>query len=235
MGEEFGNAGSRTHDFGNRARRAVEKARDQVAAVVAAGRGDVVFTSGATESNNLAILGLAEHGRQTGRRHLVSTQIEHNAVLEPLAALTRQGFELTLVPPTRAGRSRRRRFETPSGRTRCSSRSCTSTTRPASCSRSRRSRISWRATPAYFHVDAAQGFGKELASAATSADRSGQHQRAQDLRPQRRRRVGDAEARRPAAADRAAPCMAAARSAGCGRGRCRSISSSAWASRPRSR
>src|SRR5438067_4456324 len=103
MGEEFGNAGSRTHDFGNRARRAVEKARDQVATVVAAGRGDVVFTSGATESNNLAILGLAEHGRRTGRRHLVSTQIEHNAVLEPPAAMTRHGFGLTLLPPTSGG------------------------------------------------------------------------------------------------------------------------------------
>src|SRR5688500_8464225 len=74
---EFGNAGSRTHDYGRRARRAVEKARDQVAAVVSAARGDVVFTSGATESNNLAIVGLAEHGERTGRKHIVSSRIEH--------------------------------------------------------------------------------------------------------------------------------------------------------------
>ena len=66
LDDEFGNAGSRTHEFGVRARRAVEHARDQIAAVVAAGRGDVVFTSGATESNNLAILGLARDG-QTAR------------------------------------------------------------------------------------------------------------------------------------------------------------------------
>jgi cysteine desulfurase len=103
MEVEYGNAGSRTHDFGVRARRAVEQARDQVAAVVSASRGEVLFTSGATESNNLAILGLAEHGRKTGRPHIVSTQIEHNAVLEPLQELQRRGFELTLVPPTAGG------------------------------------------------------------------------------------------------------------------------------------
>src|SRR2546423_1148336 len=77
LDEDYGNAASRGHDFGARARRAVEKARDQVAAVAGASRGEVVFTSGATESNNLAILGLAEHGLAIGRRHLISTQIEH--------------------------------------------------------------------------------------------------------------------------------------------------------------
>lgn len=101
--EEWGNSGSRTHEWGTRARRAVEQARAQVAAVVAAGRGEVVFTSGATESNNLALLGLAEHGRATGRTHIVSTQIEHSAVLEPLQELVRRGFEVTLVPPTEGG------------------------------------------------------------------------------------------------------------------------------------
>lgn len=103
LDEEFGNAGSRTHPFGRRARAAVERARDQVAAVVRASRGDVVFTSGATESNNLALLGLARHGASTGRRHIVSTQIEHAAVLEPLAELERRGFQVTLVPPDRGG------------------------------------------------------------------------------------------------------------------------------------
>src|SRR3712207_8427725 len=53
---------------------------DQVAAAAGAGRGEVVFTSGATESNNLAILGLAEHGRRTGRTHVLSTRIEHHSV-----------------------------------------------------------------------------------------------------------------------------------------------------------
>jgi cysteine desulfurase len=103
MREEFGNAGSRTHDFGVRARRAVEQAREQVARVVEATRGEVVFTSGATESNNLAILGLAEHGIASGKRHVVSTRIEHHAVLGPLEVLASRGFEVTLVPPTAGG------------------------------------------------------------------------------------------------------------------------------------
>jgi len=100
---EFGNSGSRTHPYGARARRAVEHARDQVAAVVACGRGDVVFTSGATESNNLALLGLARAGIESGRTHLVSTAIEHHAVLEPLRALAARGFRLTLVDPESGG------------------------------------------------------------------------------------------------------------------------------------
>src|SRR6266404_4508631 len=78
--QDYGNAASRTHSAGNAARQAVEKARDQVAAVVGCNRGDVVFTSGATESNNLAILGLAETGRKTGKMHVVSTSVEHRAV-----------------------------------------------------------------------------------------------------------------------------------------------------------
>lgn len=101
VNEEFGNAGSRTHGWGVRARAAVEQARDQVAAAAGARRGDVIFTSGATESNNLALLGLAA-GAQS-RRHVVSTAIEHHAVLEPLAELRRRGFEVTLVRPNRLG------------------------------------------------------------------------------------------------------------------------------------
>jgi len=103
LDSEFGNPGSRTHDFGLRARKEVEAARDRIAAAASAGRGEVIFTSGATESNNLAILGLAEHGRTSGKRHLVSTAIEHHAVLEPLRYLTERGFELTLVPPNPGG------------------------------------------------------------------------------------------------------------------------------------
>jgi cysteine desulfurase len=96
---EFGNAGSRSHAYGQRARAAVEEARDRVAALAGTTRGDIVFTSGATESNNLALLGLAAHGIATGRRHIVSTRIEHHAVLEPLAALERRGFAIDRVAP----------------------------------------------------------------------------------------------------------------------------------------
>jgi cysteine desulfurase len=103
LGDDFGNAGSRTHARGLRAREAVERARDRVAAVVGASRGDVVFTSGATESNNLAILGLVAHGEATGRRHVVSTAIEHHAVLEPLAQLERRGFTVERLAPDAGG------------------------------------------------------------------------------------------------------------------------------------
>ena len=98
---DFGNAGSRTHAWGQRARAAVEHARDRIAAVVDARRGDVIFTSGATESNNLAILGLT--AASPHRLHIVSTAIEHHAILEPLAELKKRGFDVTEVRPDASG------------------------------------------------------------------------------------------------------------------------------------
>lgn len=103
MTEEFGNAGSRTHSYGHVAKERVNLARQQIAEVVDAQLDEVIFTSGATESNNLAILGLAAHAEKTGRRHIISTQIEHKAVLEPLRALATKGFDVTLLPPTSGG------------------------------------------------------------------------------------------------------------------------------------
>jgi cysteine desulfurase len=101
--EEFGNASSRTHLYGTRAKQAVENARAQVAQVVDCDSSEVVFTSGATESNNLAILGFTAYGLETGRRHIVSTQIEHKSVLEPLQEMQRRGFEVSLVAPNSDG------------------------------------------------------------------------------------------------------------------------------------
>ena len=103
LDEEFGNAGSRTHLYGQRAKNRVNQARAQVAAVVDADPDEVIFTSGATESDNLAILGLATHGEDRGFRHIVSTSIEHKAILEPLEHLAHHGFEVTLVAPTAGG------------------------------------------------------------------------------------------------------------------------------------
>jgi cysteine desulfurase len=100
---DFGNAGSRTHVFGQRARAAVERARNQVAAVANCARGEVIFTSGATESNNLALFGLARSPAGLERRHIISTAIEHHAVLEPLFELRRQGFDVTLIRPNGRG------------------------------------------------------------------------------------------------------------------------------------
>lgn len=104
MTEEFGNAGSRTHGYGLDASRHVTLARERVATCVAATPDEVIFTSGATESDNIAVLGTADHGEATGRRHIVSTAIEHKAVLEPLARLEARGFEITRVLPDRSGK-----------------------------------------------------------------------------------------------------------------------------------
>ena len=98
MVEEYGNAGSRTHEFGASAKKVVEKARKQVADVadyfdlIDAKRSNVVFTSGATESNNIAILGLKEFGEANNKKHIITTRIEHKAVLEPIEHLEQKRF-----------------------------------------------------------------------------------------------------------------------------------------------
>jgi cysteine desulfurase len=96
FGERFGNAGSINHSFGTEAREAVDRAREAVAAGIGAQPREIVFTSGATESNNLAIRGLADRPRRKGN-HLVSVATEHKAVLDPLRRLARRGFEVTLL------------------------------------------------------------------------------------------------------------------------------------------
>ena len=100
---EFGNAGSRTHEYGSRAARAVQSAREAVASVVGAEARDVVFTSGATESNNLALLGLAQHAEKIGKRHVITTAIEHKAVLEPFEELQARGFDVSIIRSDRSG------------------------------------------------------------------------------------------------------------------------------------
>jgi cysteine desulfurase len=91
--EQFGNAASRQHPFGWAAREATDRARGQIAALIGAKVKDIVFTSGATESNNLAIKGVAGQGR-----HIVTLETEHRAVLDPCAWLEQQGCEVTRLP-----------------------------------------------------------------------------------------------------------------------------------------
>jgi cysteine desulfurase len=100
--EVFGNAASRTHVFGWEAEAAVEEARRQVAAALGADDKEIVFTSGATESDNLAVLGVARLLREKGR-HVVTGQTEHRAVLDACRALEREGFEVTRLAPDRTG------------------------------------------------------------------------------------------------------------------------------------
>ncbi|MBL8855146.1 MAG: cysteine desulfurase [Planctomycetaceae bacterium] len=95
--EVFGNPGSHTHAYGGRARDLVDTARETIANVLAVESDEIVFTSGATESNNLAIFGAAKRW-QGKRKQLVTIGIEHPSVLEPLRQLEREGWQVTVVP-----------------------------------------------------------------------------------------------------------------------------------------
>jgi cysteine desulfurase len=101
--EHYGNAASRTHVYGNRAEEAVTAAREQVAALIGAAPREVIFTSGATESDNLALKGIAHAHRSRGD-HLVTVATEHRAVLDPCRHLEREGFRVTVLPVDREGR-----------------------------------------------------------------------------------------------------------------------------------
>ena len=98
LGEKFGNPASTSHVFGREARDAVEAARSQVAQLINAEPGEIIWTSGATESDNLAIKGAAFAHQYRGR-HLITLQTEHKAVLDAMHDLTTHGFESTFLPP----------------------------------------------------------------------------------------------------------------------------------------
>jgi len=100
--EHFGNAASRNHAFGWRAEAAVDLAREQVAALIGASAKEIVFTSGATESNNLAIKGAASFYKKRGN-HLITVETEHKAVLDTCKRLVRDGCEVTYLRPAKDG------------------------------------------------------------------------------------------------------------------------------------
>ncbi|HYC46620.1 MAG TPA: aminotransferase class V-fold PLP-dependent enzyme [Burkholderiales bacterium] len=108
--EHFGNPASSTHDFGHLARRAVEEARAEVARLIGASEREIVWTSGATESNNLAIKGAAAARKETGG-HLVTLATEHKAVLDTMKALERVGYDVTYLAPEPSGLVSLERFE----------------------------------------------------------------------------------------------------------------------------
>jgi len=99
-----GNADSRTHIHGDDTRNIVENARRQVASMLGIQANEAFFTSGATESNNIAVRGLEEYAEESGKKHIITTAIEHKAVLETVKALGRKGFDVELVYPGRNGR-----------------------------------------------------------------------------------------------------------------------------------
>ena len=94
--DHFGNAASRSHAWGWEAEAAIEEARGHVAALIGADKREIVWTSGATESDNLAIKGAAQFYKDKGR-HLITVKTEHKAVLDPMRELERQGFEVTYM------------------------------------------------------------------------------------------------------------------------------------------
>lgn len=161
---EFGNEGSRTHEFGARAKQAVQKARDQIAALVGAKRDEVFFTSGATESNNLAILGLRDVGEGQGKKHVITTAIEHKAVLEPCDLLERMGFTVTRVAVGASGA-----VDPEAIRSALRPDTLLVSVMQVNNETGVRQPLEEIAKvleghPAYFHTDAAQGFGKDLNS-----------------------------------------------------------------------
>lgn len=163
LDHEYGNAGSRTHEYGGAAKRRVGAARREVAEVVGVEPDEVVFTSGATESNNLAILGLRGALIASGRRHVVTTRLEHKAVIEPIEQLERDGFDVTWLDADETGLigadavASALREDTGLVSVMHVNNE-TGTVQPIEDVAARLDDH-----PAYLHVDAAQGFGKEFA------------------------------------------------------------------------
>lgn len=161
---DFGNASSRTHLWGTTAKHAVQTARKQIAKVVNCKVDEVFFTSGATESNNMAILGIAHHAEITDRKHIISTNIEHKAVLEPLSALGKRGFEITLVPAGADGR-----IDPDAVRKALRSDTVLVSIMHVNNETGVQQPIidisnALMGHDAFFHIDAAQGFGKDIKS-----------------------------------------------------------------------
>ncbi|SEF62368.1 cysteine desulfurase [Butyrivibrio sp. Su6] len=100
----YGNADSRTHDYGDGARKIVEKARKEVASLLGVDSTEVFFTSGSTESSNIAIRGLISYANTVGKKHVITTSIEHKAVLETVKSLKNEGFLIDIVDPEKDGR-----------------------------------------------------------------------------------------------------------------------------------
>ena len=102
----YGNADSRTHNYGVNARKIVENARLQIANLTGCRKDEVFFTSGSTESNNIAVLGLQSYAKTSGKKHIITSSIEHKAILHTVRSLQKDGFQVDLINPGVDGRIR---------------------------------------------------------------------------------------------------------------------------------
>lgn len=158
--EHYGNADSRTHIFGTAAKEIVSDARKTIANLLDVDSMDLFFTSGATESNNMAVLGLLDHALETGRNHFITTAIEHKSVIEAMKHLERKGCVVDFVSPDESGRvSPKDILSRVTEKTLLVSmmhvNSETGIVQPIE-----EVAGALDGTPVYFHIDATQGFGK---------------------------------------------------------------------------
>jgi len=100
----IGNASSRTHLYGAQAKEIVEKSRKIIANILGLDQMEVIFTSGSTESNNTAILGLEEYAKESGKNHFITSSIEHKAIIEPMKYLEKKGYRVDFINPDGKGR-----------------------------------------------------------------------------------------------------------------------------------
>lgn len=158
--EHYGNADSRTHLFGADAKEIVSSARKTIAGLLGIDSMDLFFTSGATESNNMAVLGLLDYALETGQNHFVTTAIEHKSVIEAMKYLERKGCSVDFVAPDESGRvSSETILSRVTEKTLLVSmmhvNSETGIIQPVE-----EVGAALEGTSAYFHVDATQSFGK---------------------------------------------------------------------------
>lgn len=156
----YGNADSRTHVFGTEAKEIVSAARNTIAKILAVDSTDVFFTSGSTESNNMAILGLLDYALESGRNHFITTSIEHKSVLEAMKYLQKKGCVVDFVSPDASGRVHANQIlELVTDKTLLVSmmhvNSETGIIQPIE-----EVGEALAKTKTYFHIDATQGFGK---------------------------------------------------------------------------
>ena len=189
--DDYGNPHSHDHGMGRRAEAAVERARAETAALVGADAREIVFTSGATESSNIAIKGAAHHARRMGspRRRIVTTAIEHKCVLQCVADVAEYGFEPVILPVGRDGLVEPDRLAAALAEPTLLVSIMAVNNEIGVVQDIRRLAALCREAGALFHTDAPQAVGKVPVRADALGRRSAVDQRPQNLRTKGHRRA----------------------------------------------